>query len=107
MQCGVQVKPPMKSFPHHSITTLTLAASVIVAVTFLSGCVGMRTDGEKQARQDEATVGQVYRPSGERPALPKLDTNAPLHDFLLFAMLNQPQVEAAYYDWSRRCNGSR
>jgi outer membrane protein TolC len=32
--------------------------------------------------------------------LPKLDTNAPLHDFPLFAMLNQPQVEAAYYDWA-------
>lgn len=32
--------------------------------------------------------------------MPKLDTNAPLHDFLLFAMLNQPQVEAAYHDWA-------
>lgn len=90
----------MKSSQHHTITTLTLAASVIVAVTFLSGCVGMRTEGEKRARQDHETVGQVYRPGGERPALPKLDTNAPLHDFLLFAMLNQPQVEAAYFDWA-------
>jgi hypothetical protein len=42
----------------------------------------------------------VYRPGGERPALPTLDTHAPLHDFLLFAMLNQPRVEAAYYDWA-------
>ena len=76
----------------------TQTASVIVAVTLLSGCVGMRTAGEKKARQDQEAVGVVYRPGGERPALPKLDTNAPLHDFLLFAMLNQPQVEAAYYD---------
>jgi cobalt-zinc-cadmium efflux system outer membrane protein len=90
----------MKSSTHHTFTTLTLAASVIVAVTFLSGCVGMRTEGEKRAREDQETVAQVYRPSGERPTLPKLDTNAPLHDFLLFAMLNQPQVEAAYFDWA-------
>ncbi len=78
----------------------TQTASVIVAVTLLSGCVGMRTEGEKRARQDQEAVGRVYRPGSERPALPKLDTNAPLHDFLLFAMLNQPQVEAAYYDWA-------
>lgn len=90
----------MKLSLHHTITTLTLAASVIVVATLLSGCVGMRTEGERRARQDQETVEQVYRPSGERPALPKLDTNAPLHDFLLFAMLNQPQVEAAYFDWA-------
>ncbi|MBI3415262.1 MAG: TolC family protein [Verrucomicrobia bacterium] len=87
----------MKSFPYHTIFTLTTSA--IVAVLLLTSCVGVRTEGEKRARQDQETVGQVYRPSGERPALPKLDTNAPLHDFLFFAMLNQPQVEAAYFDW--------
>ena len=31
--------------------------------------------------------------------MPKLEPNAPLQDFLLFAVLNQPQVEATYYDW--------
>jgi outer membrane protein TolC len=77
-----------------------LFAVTIIAATVLSGCVGVRTEGEKRARQDQETVGQGYRPGGERPALPKLDTNAPLHDFLLFAMLNQPQVEAAYFDWA-------
>ena len=89
----------MKLFLQHTITALTLTASVIFAVTFFSGCVAMRTEGERRARQDQEAVGQVYRPSGERPTLPKLDTNAPLHDFLLFTMLNQPQVEAAYFDW--------
>ena len=90
----------MKSSLQHTITTLTLTASVIFAVTLLSGCVGMRTEGEKRARQDQESVGQVYRPGDARPALPRLDTNAPLHDFLLFAMLNHPQVEAAYSDWA-------
>ena len=74
--------------------------SALAIALMLTGCVGMRTEGEKRARQDQESVGQFYRPGGERPALPKLDTNAPLHDFLLFAMLNQPQVEAAYYDWA-------
>lgn len=100
MRSGVQVRLTMKSSPHHTIFTLTLTASAIMAVLLLVGCMGMRTDGEKRARQAQEAVGHIYRPGGERPALPKLDTNAPLHDFLLFAMLNQPQVEAAYYDWA-------
>lgn len=79
---------------------LLLMASAIAGVLLLAGCTGMRTQGEKRARQDQETVARIYRPSGETPVLPKLDTNAPLHDFLLFAMLNQPQVEAAYYDWA-------
>ena len=77
-----------------------LTVSALALALMLTGCVGMRTEGEKRAQQDQESVGQVYRPSGERPALPKLGTNAPLHDFLLFAMLNQPQVEAAYFDWA-------
>ena len=80
--------------------SVILKASAIVAVSLLTGCAGMRTAGEKRARQDQESIGHVYRPGDERPALPKLDTNAPLHDFLLFAVLNQPQVEAAYYDWA-------
>lgn len=79
---------------------MLLAASAIAGVALLTGCVGVRTDGERRAQQAQATVEQSYRPTGERPPLPKLDTNASLHDFLLFAMLNQPQVEAAYFDWA-------
>jgi outer membrane protein TolC len=32
--------------------------------------------------------------------LPTLQTNSSLSNFLQFAILNQPQVEAAYYDWA-------
>jgi outer membrane protein TolC len=78
----------------------TLTASVLVVVALLAGCAGVETDGEKQARLAQTSVGQVYRPRGERPALPKLETNAPLQDFLLYAVLNQPQIEAAYFDWA-------
>ena len=72
----------------------------LLAGLLLVGCTGIPTVGEQQAWQDQETVGRIYRPGGERPVLPKLDTNAPLHDFLLFAMLSQPQVEAAYFDWA-------
>ena len=74
--------------------------SAITAILLLAGCTGIRTEGEKRAHQDLEAVRQNYRPGDEWPALPKLETNAPLHDFLLFAMLNQPQVEAAYFDWA-------
>ena len=32
--------------------------------------------------------------------LPELTADSGLDDFLRFAILNQPQVEAAYYDWA-------
>jgi cobalt-zinc-cadmium efflux system outer membrane protein len=65
-----------------------------------AGCVGTRSAGEARAYSQREMVEQVYRPGEHRPLLPALNTNAPLRDYLLFAMLNQPQVEAAYYDWA-------
>lgn len=67
---------------------------------FFAGCVGVRTAGEEAARRDQETIQKVYRPGGRRPTLPTLTADSPLSDFLLFAMLSQPQVEAAYYDWA-------
>lgn len=71
----------------------------LAAVLLLSGCKGVQQPGEKQARRDLAAVSGVYRPQGRRPALPTLNTNSTLGDVLRYAMLNQPQVEAAYFDW--------
>lgn len=71
------------------------------AMTMLfAGCTGIRTAGETAAHRDQQTIRKVYRPDDQRPTLPALTADSPLHDFLLFAMLNQPQVEAAYYDWA-------
>jgi len=72
----------------------------LFAVLLLAGCVGTPRGGEVWAREDVKTVRQVYRPAGERPVLPELTTNAGLGDFVRYAILNQPQVEAAYYDWA-------
>ena len=65
----------------------------------LAGCKGMPTPDERAARQDAQAVGQVFRPQEQRPPLPKLETTSSLDEFLRFAMLNQPQIEAKYDDW--------
>lgn len=65
----------------------------------LAGCRGLQRPEERLARQQAAEVAQVYRPQGQRPDLATLSTNSSLGDFLRFAMLSQPQVEAAYYEW--------
>ncbi len=66
----------------------------------LSGCKGIQQPGERQARGNLASVARLYPPQGQRPSLPSLTTNAALGDFLTYAMLNQPEIEAAYFDWA-------
>lgn len=73
---------------------------VALAIVSLAGCKGISTPGERKARADLGSVGEAYRPQNQRPALPTLQTNASLSNFLQFAILNQPQVEAAYFDWA-------
>ena len=73
---------------------------VALALLALTGCKGLTTHGEREARHEAGTVKAAYRPSDQRPVLPNLTTNSSLGDFLTFAMLNQPQIEAAYYDWA-------
>jgi len=65
-----------------------------------AGCKGIATTGEKAARQQVQGVAASYRPAGQKPALPVLTPDCGLSNFLRYAMLNQPNVEAAYYDWA-------
>ncbi|MBI5685342.1 MAG: TolC family protein [Verrucomicrobia bacterium] len=76
------------------LTTLALAA-----VAF-AGCSGIPTKSERQARAELQSLTRVYRPDGQRPALPELGTNTTMATLLTYAMLNQPRVEAAYYDYA-------
>ena len=73
---------------------------VALALLALTGCKGLTTHGERESRHQEGVVKAAYRPKDQRPALPDLTTNSSLGDFLTYAMLNQPQIEAAYYDWA-------
>src|SRR5512140_2606736 len=77
------------------------ASFVLVGMlVLLTGCKGLPTKGEKQSRQELKETTGTYRPNGQQPVLPVLSTNSSLEDFLTYAMLNQPAVEAAYYDWA-------
>src|SRR6266511_2697453 len=73
---------------------------LFIGAWVLTNCRGIPTQRERAARQDLKTVGVIYRPKNQRPPLPTLQTNASLGSFLAFAILNQPQIEAAYFDWA-------
>ncbi len=86
----------MKSF---NLVRAGGVAAVVAAGLFLVGCKGHPIKGEKEARQQVQDVGRTYRPDGQKPTLPVLTTNSGLADFLTYALLNPPKVEAAYFDW--------
>jgi cobalt-zinc-cadmium efflux system outer membrane protein len=91
----------MRSSQHlEQLRFLAGTAALLAVIMLLAGCKGIPTKGERAARQDLKTVGAQFRPQNQRPVLPTLTTNAGLSHFLHFAVLNQPQIEAAYYDWA-------
>ncbi len=76
------------------------AAFASALYLMLPGCEGVPTEGERGAQQNLQTIAAVYRPQHQRPPLPQLQSSDSLSTFLQFAILNQPRVEAAYYDWA-------
>ncbi len=76
-----------------------LRACVALAA-LLAGCAGAPTTTEREARANLESVRSAYRPRDAKPALPSLGTESPLADYLRYAMLNSPRVEAAYYAWA-------
>lgn len=88
------------SGPGKTLRTATGIGAVVLAVVLLAGCKGIPTQGERKAQADLGNVGEAFRPHDQRPVLPTLQTNSGLSNFLHFAVLNQPQVEAAYFDWA-------
>src|SRR6516225_2527861 len=82
--------------------TLSRTVAVVAVLSFalvLSGCKGIPVKGEKEARQQAQSVADTYRPDGQKPTLPTLTTSSSLSNFLTYALLNRPAVEAAYFDW--------
>jgi outer membrane protein TolC len=78
---------------------LTSGLLTAAALLLFAGCKGITTKDERAARQQAEAVAATYRPQGQKPPLPDLNANASLSNYLAFAMLNQPKVESAYYDW--------
>ncbi len=65
----------------------------------LAGCTLAPSSAEKTAREQVAQLGSTLRPAAMKPMLPELRTDSPVGEFVRFAVLNHPQVEAAYHDW--------
>lgn len=101
IRCVADMKQPLEGTERRTQTHHRgrVAATAALAAG-LAGCVGVPTPRETAVREQQQVVAQVYRPVGQHPVLPELTPNSPLGDFLLYAMLNQPKVEAAYYDWA-------
>jgi outer membrane protein TolC len=78
----------------------TRASGALICAIGLAGCKGIPAPGELQARHQQADVAAQYRPAGQRPALPPLTQESGLSNFIYYAMLNDPRIEAAYYDWA-------
>ena len=79
---------------------LTSSLGMLIAVLLLTGCNGFSTKSEREARQQVRAVSADYRPDGQKPPLPILTVDSSLSNYLAFAMLNQPKVEAAFYEWA-------
>ena len=71
----------------------------LIGLCLLAGCTGVPTRSEQEARRDLREVQQAFRPLDKVP-LPLVTTNSTLNELLSFAMLNQPKVAAAYFDWA-------
>lgn len=78
---------------------LLLLATSLMAGLLLAGCRGVAPADERAARSDAKTIEKVYRPSDQPPVVQLLATNSGLDDYLQFAMLRSPGIEASYYDW--------
>lgn len=74
--------------------------AVLLTGAGLAGCAGRPIAAETQARSDVEQIRSLYRPGDAKPSLPALQPESPLSDFLRYAMLNSPRVEAAYYGWA-------
>jgi cobalt-zinc-cadmium efflux system outer membrane protein len=72
---------------------------IVVSVgLLLAGCVAASHEERAAAARVQQT-GAVLRPAGRKPDLPALTAESSLADYLRFALLNHPQVAAAFYDW--------
>ena len=75
------------------------ASLSLAIIAFLAGCAGTPIREERAARQQAAEVGRTYRPDNHQPALPALTAHSPAGDYLRFALLKHPQIEAAFHEW--------
>ncbi len=82
--------------PTSSLASLAL---IFLLTLLLAGCRGLPTKSEKAAREQARVSAETFQPHGQNPPLPALTPESTLSNYLTYAMLNQPKVRAAYFDW--------
>jgi outer membrane protein TolC len=73
------------------------SAGLSLAALLLAGCAGVPAPSERLARGNLQAVERAYWPAA---GLPPLDGEAGLSNYLQYAIMTQPQVRAAYFDWA-------
>lgn len=90
-----QSDDPMNPFSSSSPKLLSALALGLLC----AGCTLAPSVSEKRARTEVAQIGDSYRPGGRKPALPEPTLESTPADYIHFAVLNNPKVEAAYDEW--------
>ncbi len=85
-----------KRIPSRAVVFFGLAGVLVI----VGACTGGALESERRARGDLEEVAGRFRPSGVKPDLLTLAPDSPIDDYLRFALLNSPRVEAAYFDWA-------
>lgn len=78
---------------------LTMISRLRVAIIALTAIATYGCSGSIHNKTFD-DVTSKYRPGGDKPALPIITEGSPLSDFMLYALYNNPKVEAAYHDWA-------
>jgi outer membrane protein TolC len=71
---------------------------LLAAAALLGGCTLAPSGGERQAQAEVTRVGDVLR-APDVVARPVPPADAPLADYVRYAVLRHPRVTAAYHDW--------
>jgi cobalt-zinc-cadmium efflux system outer membrane protein len=88
---------PARSIARRGSFIRRIVRCAVLAVT-ASAC-STAAEPERAARAAVVALSRQYRPGEARIALPRLSAESALADYLRFAMLSSPRIEAAYYAW--------
>lgn len=85
---------------NRSLVSATAAPILAAAALALSSAGCVSASRQEQAAREQLRQADALRPiAGGGAELAGLKADAPLADYLRFALLNHPAVEAAYDDW--------
>lgn len=80
-----------------SVVPLISALGAVIALA--GGCTIKPSAGENLARDHVAQIGEILQPANQQRLPPSFSPDSPLGEYTRFALLNHPQIRAAYLDW--------